>query len=58
MAHYPGKQKLIASGFHEACLAAYGVYKITKGQAATFAYTTTSKVVHDRLGVTVDLEDL
>lgn len=50
---YPGKKKLILSGFHEAALAAFAVQKhlhpATKEQ---LLYTTTSKAVHKRLGVT------
>jgi len=49
---YPGKKKLILSGFHEAALAAFGVQKHLNPDARQFLqYTTTSPVMHKRLGV-------
>ena len=49
---YPGKKKLILSGFHEAALAAFGVQKHLDPEARQFLqYTTTSPVMHKRLGV-------
>ena len=49
---YPGKKKLILSGFHEAALAAFAVQEhIHPDQKVRLQYTTTSKVVHKRLGV-------
>jgi thioredoxin reductase (NADPH) len=49
---YPGKKKLILSGFHEATLAAYGVQKFLDPDAKqTVQYTTTSSALHKRLGV-------
>ncbi|MEX0915775.1 MAG: NAD(P)/FAD-dependent oxidoreductase [Wenzhouxiangellaceae bacterium] len=49
---YPGKKKLILSGFHEAALAAFGVQKHLNPEARQFLqYTTTSPVMHKRLGV-------
>ncbi|MEM7053852.1 MAG: NAD(P)/FAD-dependent oxidoreductase, partial [Pseudomonadota bacterium] len=49
---YPGKKKLILSGFHEAALAAFGVQKHLNPEARQFLqYTTTSPVMHQRLGV-------
>jgi thioredoxin reductase (NADPH) len=49
---YPGKKKLILSGFHEAALAAFGVQKYIYPQKRQFLqYTTTSPVVQQRLGV-------
>lgn len=55
---YPGKQKLILSGFHEAALAAFAIKsKLTQGKRVPLLYTTTSPIVHDRLGVSVALYD-
>lgn len=49
---YPGKKKLILSGFHEAALAAFGVQKHLYPDKRQFLqYTTTSPVMHERLGV-------
>lgn len=49
---YPGKKKLILSGFHEAALAAFGIEKHLYPDRKQFMqYTTTSTVLHDRLGV-------
>jgi len=49
---YPGKKKLILSGFHEAALAAFGVQKHLNPEARQFLqYTTTSPIMHQRLGV-------
>jgi len=49
---YPGKKKLILSGFHEAALAAFGVQEhIHPEQKARLQYTTTSPIMHRRLGV-------
>ena len=54
---YPGKKKLILSGFHEAALVAFAVQKHLDPNARQFLqYTTTSPVMHERLGVTGDLE--
>jgi thioredoxin reductase (NADPH) len=48
---YPGK-KLILSGFHEAALAAFGIQHHLFPQKKQFLqYTTTSPVMHQRLGV-------
>lgn len=50
--HYPGKKKLILSGFHEAALAAFAAKeRITPGKKARLQYTTTSPLMHKRLGV-------
>lgn len=50
---YPGKKKFILSGFHEAALAAFGVQKYVYPEARQFVqYTTTSPIMHKRLGVT------
>jgi thioredoxin reductase (NADPH) len=49
---YPGKKKLILSGFHEAALAAFGVQKyLHPDQKVHLQYTTTSPIMHKRLGV-------
>jgi thioredoxin reductase (NADPH) len=49
---YPGKTKLILSGFHEAALAAFGVQKhIDPDKRVFLQYTTTSPIMHKRLGV-------
>ncbi len=49
---YPGKKKFILSGFHEAALAAFGVQKYIHPDKRQFVqYTTTSPVMHKRLGV-------
>ena len=50
---YPGKKKLILSGFHEAALAAFGVQlHIHPEQKVRLQYTTTSPILHKRLGIT------
>ncbi|MEM1092590.1 MAG: NAD(P)/FAD-dependent oxidoreductase [Pseudomonadota bacterium] len=52
---YPGKKKLILSGFHEAALAAFAIKKqIYPDQKVHLQYTTTSPVMHERLGVNPD----
>ena len=49
---YPGKKKLILSGFHEAALAAFGVQKLLHpDKKAHLQYTTTSPIIHKRLGI-------
>jgi thioredoxin reductase (NADPH) len=49
---YPGKKKLILSGFHEAALAAFGIQSHLHPQKKQFLqYTTTSPIMHKRLGV-------
>lgn len=57
--YYPGKRKLILSGFHEAALAAFSIAErvLDKSRIPTL-YTTTSPVVHKRMGVNVELADL
>ena len=50
---YPGKKKLILSGFHEAALAAFGIQSWLYPEKKQFLqYTTTSPVMQKRLGVT------
>ena len=49
---YPGKLKLILSGFHEGALAARGCFKYAKpNEKYRFEFTTSSKTVKGRLGV-------
>jgi thioredoxin reductase (NADPH) len=49
---YPGKKKLILSGFHEAALAAFAIQHHLYPEKRQFLqYTTTSPVMHQRLGV-------
>lgn len=49
---YPGKKKLILSGFHEAALAAFGVqHHIYPEKRQFLQYTTTSPIMRQRLGV-------
>ena len=49
---YPGKLKLILSGFHEGALAARGCFKYARpDEKYKFEFTTSSKSVKDRLGV-------
>lgn len=53
--NYPGKKKLILSGFHEAALAAFAAKAIIEpGKKVNLQYTTTSPVMHKRLGVEDD----
>ena len=49
---YPGKKKLILSGFHEAALAAFAAKAIiTPGKKVNLQYTTISPLLKERLGV-------
>lgn len=49
---YPGKKKLILCGFHEAALAAFAIkQRIVPGKKVHLQYTTTSPIMHERLGV-------
>ena len=49
---YPGKLKLILSGFHEGALAARACFKLARpNEKYRFEFTTTSKNVKERLGV-------
>jgi len=51
---YPGKLKLILSGFHEGALAARACFKLARpNEKYRFEFTTTSKSIHERLGVKV-----
>ena len=48
---YPGKLKLILSGFHEGALAARACFKLARpNEKYRFEFTTTSKSIHERLG--------
>lgn len=50
--YYPGKLKLILSGFHEAALMAQAAHKIMyPDKRLVFQYTTTSTSLHKKLGV-------
>lgn len=49
---YPGKLKLILSGFHEATLAAQKINRyVNPGKRVTFQYTTSSTALQRKLGV-------
>ena len=49
---YPGKLKLILSGFHEGALAARACFKLARpNEKYRFEFTTSSKSIKDRLGV-------
>ena len=49
---YPGKKKLILSGFHEAALAALeSSTTCFRSRKQFLQYTTTSPIMHKRLGV-------
>lgn len=55
--HYPGKRKLIVSGFHEATMAAYAAAAYLRGQERVLLqYTTTSPRLHELLGVATEEE--
>lgn len=57
--YYPGKRKLILSGFHEAALAAFSIAEtVLKKNRIPTLYTTTSPVVHQRMGVEHSLEEM
>ena len=50
--YYPGKKKLILCGFHEAALAAFAIkQRVEPDKKVHVQYTTTSPVMHDRLGL-------
>ena len=54
---YPGKKKLILSGFHEAALCAFAVREhLHPGEKVHLQYTTTSPALHRRLGIKVDAD--
>ena len=48
---YPGKERLILSGFHEAALASVECFKRARpNEKYRFEFTTSSKTIKDRLG--------
>ena len=50
--NYPGKLKLILSGFHEAALAAVECFKRARpNEKFRFQFTTSSKEIQNRLGI-------
>ena len=50
--HYPGKLKLILSGFHEGALAAQQAFRyVFPDKKLRFQYTTSSSQLQDKLGV-------
>ena len=50
--NYPGKLKLILSGFHEGALAARACFKLARpNEKYRFEFTTSSKAIKDRLGI-------
>lgn len=52
IATYPGKKKLILSGFHEAALVSFAIKKrLFPEEKAFLQYTTTSPLMHQRLGL-------
>ena len=52
---YPGKLKLILSGFHEGALAARACFKLARpNEKYRFEFTTSSKAIKNRLGVKSD----
>ena len=53
--NYPGKLKLILSGFHEGALAARACFKLARpNEKYKFEFTTSSKAIKNRLGVKDD----
>jgi thioredoxin reductase (NADPH) len=55
---YPGKKKLILSGFHEAALAAFGAAAyVFPDRKVHMLYTTTSPKIHKLLGVETPVFD-
>ena len=55
---YPGKKKLILSGFHECALAAFGAADIVyPGKNPQLEYTTSSSRLHKLLGVHPSVSD-
>ncbi len=53
--HYPGKLKLILSGFHEAALMAQAAFRLVHpDKKLRFEYTTSSTAIHKKLGLKED----
>lgn len=56
---YEGKKKLILSGFHEAAMAAFAIKQAFEpDKKVNLQYTTTSPLMHERLGVDAEGEAL
>jgi thioredoxin reductase (NADPH) len=56
---YPGKRKLILSGFHEAALAAFAIREyLNPGEKVHLQYTTTSPALQRRLGVVAPPDEI
>ncbi|MCY3540529.1 MAG: NAD(P)/FAD-dependent oxidoreductase [Gammaproteobacteria bacterium] len=59
IANYPGKKKLILSGFHEAALVSFAIKKrLFPEEKAFLQYTTTSPLMHQRLGLASPPEEV
>ena len=57
--YYPGKRKLILSGFHEAALAAFAIaQQLNPEKRVSTLYTTTSPVIQQRMGLVQDIGDM
>ncbi len=55
--YYPGKKKLILSGFHEAALAAFAIKeRLSPNKKIHLEYTTTSSSILSRLGIKKEIE--
>lgn len=55
---YPGKKKLILCGFHEAALAAFAIkQRLEPEKKVHVQYTTTSPIMHERLGIEAEAEE-
>lgn len=55
---YPGKKKLILSGFHESALCAFAAREyLSPGEKVFLQYTTTSPLLQRRLGVRAEPDD-
>ena len=49
---YPGKLRLILSGFHEGALASRACFKLARpNEKYRFEFTTTSKNIKEKLGI-------
>ncbi len=57
--YYPGKRKLILSGFHESALASFSIaQQLNPTKRIATLYTTTSPVIHKRMGINFPLKQL
>jgi thioredoxin reductase (NADPH) len=52
--HYPGKRKLLVTGFHEATMAAYDCAEQLKQGKVLLQYTSASKQLQTRLGIKIE----